>query len=263
MITWTPTINPISLETGKYARFKRIVKGKHDKYIKNFARAIKKYNKPVWIRPFHEINATFFPWSRGWGKFYNPNTGARTTGNDNTPKLYRKAWVRVYNLFQKVGAKKAKFLWTVAKQSCKGCNPYKKYYPPKGRGVFMAGFSNFNWGGFNGRTWNSFEQSMKQPMRNFKQFTKRPIVLAELGTTHLNGPGGQTKSQWLLQGFPRIHKLYPKVKAAVYQHVNNNGQAHGHPNWNLNDPPGSINAYKTLLTKTKFKGKVNKKGKVY
>lgn len=259
MITWTPTINPMSRETGKYARFKNIIKGTHDKYIRKFARAAKKYGKPVWLRPFHEINASFFPWTRGWGKFYNPATGARTTKNDNNPKKYKKAYVRIYNIFRKVGAKNVKFLWTVAKQSCK-CNPYKKYYPPKG--VFMAGFSNFNWGGFNGRSWATMQQTMKQPMRAFKQFTKKPIILAELGTTHLNGPQGQTKRDWLAAGYPALYKAHPNVQAVIYQHVSNNNQSHQHPNWNLNDPPGSIVAYKNLLKQTKFKGRVNNKGRV-
>lgn len=262
MITWTPTINPIAKETGKYARFRNIVKGKHDKYIKKFARQIKSYGKPVWLRPFHEINASFFPWTKGWGKFYNPKTGVRDIKNDNNPKKYKKAWQRVYNLFQKVGAKNAKFLWTVAKESCKGCNPYKVWRPKTQQQYFMAGFSTFNWGGFNGRPFASFVQGMKQPMKNFKQFNSKPIIVAELGTTHLTSPSGETKSDWLTAGYPAVRSRYPKVKAVIYQHVSNHGAAHGHPSWDLDDPKGSINAYKNLLKNKKFQGRVNKKGQV-
>ena len=51
MITWTPTSLPLAKETGKYARFKRIVKGKHDRYIKRFARQIKDYGGVVHTMP--------------------------------------------------------------------------------------------------------------------------------------------------------------------------------------------------------------------
>ena len=258
MITWTPTINPITKETGKYARFKRIAKGKHDKYIKSFARDIKRYGKPVWLRFAHEINASLFPWSKGWGMFYNPLSKQRDIPNDNNPKQFKKAYVRIYNIFQKLNVNNARFMWTVAKESCSGCNPYKKWYPNKG--VHYAGFSDFNWGNFNGRSWSTFMQSMKQPMKNFKQFTRKPIVVAELGTTQFVGPNNQTKADWLAQGYPAVRKAYPNVKAVIYQHTDSG--VHGHPNWDLNDPPGSINAYKNLLKKTKFQGKVNKKGYV-
>ena len=57
-----------------------------------------------------------------------------------------------------------------------------------------------------------------------------------------------------------MRKAHSNVQAVIYQMTDST--VHGHPNWDLNDPPGSINAYKDLLKQKKFRGKVNKKGYV-
>jgi hypothetical protein len=82
MVTWLPFKPPLKQETGYYSRFKNIAAGKHDRYIRAWARQARKFNKPVLLRFAHEFNAKFFPWSVGWGKFYNTTTGERTLKND-------------------------------------------------------------------------------------------------------------------------------------------------------------------------------------
>jgi endoglucanase len=263
MVTWMPLgPPPLASETGKYSRWVRINHGKHNKYIKSWARAAKKHGQPILLRFAHEANGHYFPWADGWGKFTDPDTGERTVNNDNSVRKFKKAWRRVYKLFQQVGAKNVKFVWTVAKHSCAGgCNPYKKWYPGNNY-VDYVGFSTFNWGGFHGRPWETFDKGLKQPIRNFGKFTKKPVILAELGTSDKLGPNGETKADWIKQGYPAVYKQYHNVKAIVYEDVDLTGAPSGHPNWSVSTAQAPINAYKSIAKQERFKGKVNKRGKI-
>ena len=258
MLTWSPVKPPFNRETGEFSRFQRIASGKHDTYIRNFARRAKKVGGPVFLRFAHEINVRYFPWTEHWGKFYDPATGERSRNNDNNPTKFKKAWKRVYNIFQRVGARNVKFLWTVARETCRGCNPYDEWYPGD-KFVHYIGFSSFNWGSHFGGTYTSFMHGIKQPMQKLT-FTKKPIIIAELATTDEEREPGYGKPEWLWEGYHAVYRNYPRIKAIVYQNVD---LAHlGHPNWSLYSPAAALPKYQQIASKSLFKGRVNNKGQI-
>lgn len=236
-----------------HARFRNIANGQFDGYIENWARAAKRLpkrngRKPiVLVRFAHEINGSYFPWTIG-----NPLCG-------NTIRDYKRAWRRVHNLMRnKVGAKNVKLVWTVAKKGCPGgCNPYKAYYPGN-RYVQFVGFSSFNWGNhFPTRTWTPMARGISQLMTMFKQFTKKPVIIAELATNefgHPSKPPDEAKYDWILKGYQAVYSKYPNIKAIVYLHEDL--RRVNHPDWRINSTPGGMDAYRQLITTTvKFAGR--------
>ena len=225
-----------------HARFRKIKNGKFDGYIKAWARAAKKSRVTVLVRFAHEINGRYFPWTIG--------------SCGNTVKDYKAAWKRVYNITRnKIGAKNVKFVWTVAKRSGGGKNPYKAFYPGDAY-VQYAGFSNFNWGAAKDN-WQTMVQGVKPVMSWFKKFTKKPVIIAELGTNQLGGPTADPavdKPAWLLQGYAAVYKTYPQIKAIVY--LNEDLRGVGHPDWSLNEPdPEAMDAYTELVNQLRFRGR--------
>ena len=231
-----------------HARFSKIANGQFDGYIMNWARAAKRLpkrngRKPmVLLRFAHEINGTYFPWTVG--------------SCGNTIRDYKRAWRRVHNLMRnKVGAKNIKFVWTVAKRPCPGgCNPYKAFYPGH-RYVQFVGFSSFNWGNhFPTRKWTPMARSVSHPMKNFKQFTKKPVIIAELATNDQGGPTGVPsvdKPEWIINGYQAVYSKYPNIKAIVYLHEDLSRV--NHPDWSLHSP-GAMAGYEQVVANWKFTG---------
>lgn len=239
MVFWEP-VKRQGLCTD-HARFKKIKNGKFDGYIKNWARGAKKSKTKILLRFAHEINGRYFPWTIG--------------SCGNKVKDYKAAWKRVHHLVRnKVGAKNVKFVWTVAKKSSTGGNPYKRFYPGKAY-VQFVGFSSFNWGS-QGK-WLSMVQGVKPVMKWFKQFTSKPVIIAELGSNQNGGPASDTsvdKPSWIRKGYVATYKTYPQIKAIVY--LNEDLRGVGHPDWSLNSPnPEAMEAYKDIVNDARFKGR--------
>ena len=240
MVFWEP-VQRQGLCTD-HARFKKIKNGKFDGYVKSWARAAKKTKTKILVRFAHEINGRYFPWTVG------------TCGN--TVKDYKAAWKRVHNLVRnKVGAKNVKFVWTVAKKSSTGSNPYKRFYPGNSY-VQFVGFSSFNWGSQG--TWLPMVKGVKPVMKWFKQFTSKPVIIAELGSNQNGGPENDTsvdKPDWIRNGYVATYKTYPQIKAIVY--LNEDLRGVGHPDWSLNSPdPEAMEAYKDIVNDARFKGRL-------
>ena len=220
-----------------HARFKKIKNGKFDKYIKNWARAAKLSKTTILLRFAHEINGKYFPWTIG------------SCGNTVTD--YKAAWKRVHNIFKnKVKAKNVKFVWTVAKQVAGGKNPYKRFYPGN-QYVQFVGFSTFNWGAAG--NWTPMANGVGPVMKWLKKFTKKPVVIAELGTNGFGGPTGTPatdKPKWIREGYVATYNKFPQIKAIVY--LNEDLRGVGHPDWSLDHlVPQSMDAYEWVLNKKK------------
>jgi hypothetical protein len=97
MITWEPWRPPPlgSKDQGKrQPAFTNasIAAGRHDRYIRAFARSISEYRKPVLLRYAHEFPGDWYPWS-------------------NNAAEYKRAWRRIHRLFRREGARNAQFVW--------------------------------------------------------------------------------------------------------------------------------------------------------
>jgi hypothetical protein len=250
LVAWTPVKGaPIQTEDGRYSRYRNILAGKHDDYIRRWARDAKAFGGPVLVRFAHEMNGTYFPWGTEHGDFF----GGRN--NDNTPRVFRAAWRYVVKKFRKVGATKVRFVWTPSRVSRR--RSYTPWYPG-GKWVHYVGFSDFNWGTHFSRTkCQTFVQGISMHMAKFSRFTSRPVVIAELGTTP-QVCDGLTKPEWIRTGYRAVARRYPRIKAIVYQNVD---LAHlDHPDWSLNTPREAIDAYGDVAASGQFQGRVSRRG---
>jgi hypothetical protein len=102
IIYWQPT-DPSDPGRGRYERLRRIVMGKHDTYIRDWARAAKAYGGPVVVRFAHEMNGNWFPWS--------------LLNFDNSPATFQAAWRHIVRQFRAVGARNCPSLHSV--QRCR------------------------------------------------------------------------------------------------------------------------------------------------
>lgn len=229
MIMWQPT-GP-GYEDGRY-KLAKINKGNHDAYITEWARDAKAWGGKILLRFAHEMNGYWFPW--GIDQF------------NNTPEKFRQAWIHIWNIFDSVGAKNVKFVWSPMKP-CNGCASYSSLYPGD-RYVKFASFSAFNWGEPN--KWKGMVKTFTGAMDALAQVTSKKVVVGETASSRYGGD----KADWILNGYPAVYDAFPKLKAIVY--FNLDMRFVNQPNWLLTDPAGALDAYRTTLSKAKFQGAI-------
>jgi hypothetical protein len=235
VIWWQPT-NPSNPLSGAFSRYKRILSGKHDAYITQWAREAKKASiasgLPIIIRFAHEATGPWFPW--GIGRF------------DNTTDNYKRAWRYVVKRFARVGARPhVRFLWSHLK-------PREKAYPGDAY-VDYVGFTVLNFGKFPRHNWRTMKNQVRARVAMAAKFTKKPIILPEVASGHRGG----NKARWLKSGYLDAYQLR-RIKGIVYLDSNQPMLEINHPDWRLIKPSdlSAQKMYGTLAANPKFKGKI-------
>jgi len=104
-ISWEPDKIPLT----------EIVNGSWDSYLILWAETIRNRGVPVYVRMAHEMNGLWYSWSQ------------------EGPGLYKEAWRHVWEVFQAVGAKNARFVWSPDGMIGKPINEWEKsvvkWYP--------------------------------------------------------------------------------------------------------------------------------------
>jgi beta-mannanase len=181
------------------------------------------------------MNGYWFPW--GMERF------------DNTPERFKKAWWRIYNIFRGpggVGATNVKFVWSPI-APCGRCASYSSLYPGDSY-VQFASFSAFNWG--TPKPWKSMVTKFRPAMDALAGVTSKKVIVAETGSSTAGG----SQAAWVREGYRAAYKRWPKIKAIVY--FNLDMRFADQPDWRLTYASGSLGEYRTLLTKTKFQGRL-------
>lgn len=98
LITWEPWAPPpIGTQNQGTAqpRFsnRSIAAGRHDRYIRRFAKSLARYGRTVHLRIAHEFPGQWYPWSID-------------------PESYRRSWRRIHLIFRRSGASNVRFVWS-------------------------------------------------------------------------------------------------------------------------------------------------------
>jgi beta-mannanase len=202
MITWEPWRKParsvVSAREPAY-RLDRIASGAFDAYIRRWARAAAAYGEPILLRPMHEMNGNWYPWS--------------VETNGNSPRLYVEAWRRVVRIFRAERATNVSFVWTInsfAGLSGSGTN-LQSFYPGKSY-VDWVSATGFNWGKSHPwNAWRTFDEVFGTTYHALLRFHK-PIMLSEVGTSSVGGDA----SRWIRASLRTLPSRYPAVKAVVW-----------------------------------------------
>jgi hypothetical protein len=182
-----------------------VASGYYDSYFKQFFEESIDYQNrggntdPVWFRPMSEMNGgwTFGPDGPAWG---------------GDPLNFRRAWRRMVNIAQQVGAAdKHIFLWAPNGISYPddAWNQPVEYYPGD-QYVDWVGLSLYPQGD------NPYPSSIIQPF--YSQFSYKPMMISE---GSLIEKDGLDKVQWVNDWFDMQYN-FPMIKAIVWFHTPSN-----------------------------------------
>ena len=233
MIWWEP-VDPRNLGSPKFSRHRNITRGDHDEYIRSFARDAKRFGRTVILRFAHEPNGRYFPWS-----IYR---------FDNSKRTFIAAWRHVHRIFQRVGAKNVRFVWSVNKKRCPGgCNPYRSVFPGD-RYVDIIGFSGHNWGASKGR-WVPMYKGIRRVARQLRTISRKPMMIAELGTASEGG----NKAAWIRRGYRMTYLRLPYIKSIIY--LDADLRSIGHPDWSISSHRNVQAVFSDMASMPRFRVK--------
>ena len=202
MVSWEPWLKPknaVQAPTQRRGLLRQIASGRHDLYIRRWARDARAYGKPILLRFMHEMNGNWYPWS--------------VNINGNTPAAFRAAWRHVHDIFTREGATNVG--WVLSVESFAGGAPTPRkqldhFYPGRNY-VDWVGLSGFNWGGGPRRVL-SYERVFRRAYDVVKGYGK-PIILAETGTASADPVTAPT---WVRDALRSTPTRFPRVKALVW-----------------------------------------------
>ena len=218
MITWeacnTVRGGPCQTTTANEYSDANIARGFFDQYIRAWAQGAKAWGKPFLLRPMHEMNGNWYPWSTGAN---NPN--------HNTPDDYIAAWKHVHAIFDAVGVSNAMWVW-----SPNAGLPLAADYPGDDVVDWVA-LDGYNWGSLQGG-WTSFRELFEGSYTEMLALTHKPLMIAETGCA----PGD--KANWIDRAFLEdVPTRFPNVRAVVWFDMNKE------TDWRVNSDPASLAAW--------------------
>lgn len=202
LITWEPWRKPhgsVSAPKQRRGLLREIADGRHDAFVRRWARDAKAYGQPMLLRFMHEMNGDWYPWAVGI--------------NGNTPAAYKAAWRRVWMIFRREGATNVGWVFSVESFAGGAPTPRSKYnrYYPGDRYVDWIGMSGFNWANERFGGWLSFDRVFGRAYNVVKSFDK-PIMLGEIGVVS----GDSRTAGWVRDALRYAPKRYPRIKAMVW-----------------------------------------------
>jgi len=181
---WEPNAGP---EQPRYA-LSRIADGQFDAFIARFARGLRDLHDTIYMRPMHEMNGNWYPWSG--------------TVNGNSAELYKQAWIRMHDIFRAEGATNVRWVFAPINEDwpITDANRLERYYPGRSY-VDVLAVDGYNWGAtkpnFGG--WRSFKTTFSSVYRRLKRLGPQPIWIAEVGSAIEGG----NKAAWIKDMFSR------------------------------------------------------------
>ncbi|MBI5231039.1 MAG: hypothetical protein HY876_02615 [Coriobacteriales bacterium] len=210
----------------------KIARGDHDALLRRFARDAKTFNKPVWVRLFHEMNGNWYPWGG--------------TVNSNRPEDFKPAWRHVHDVFAQEGATNIQMVWCVNMDSINADrdlnsseNEIRDYWPGSGYVDYMA-IDGYNIGTGTGGKWRTFRELFDDPYAKVSALsTSTPIFVAETGCS----TNGGDKPAWIDTMFRAIPKYFPRIVGVSWFHAKQyvNGYTR---DWRVTSTPDALAAFR-------------------
>lgn len=140
-----------------------IADGHHDDYVDRWAGAIADYAAPVLLRPMHEFNGNWYPWS-------------------HDPAAFTDAWRHLRTRFDRAGADNVIWVWSYQPGACEGLSAWRdrvSHYWPGEEYVDVLGMSMVRFlTGAN--SVGSYMRYLQAANRRFR----RPTMITEANVAH-------------------------------------------------------------------------------
>ena len=181
----------------------KVIHGRYDRYIQEFARSVAAWGHPFFLRFNWEMNGDWFPWSEGV--------------NGNRRGQFVAAWRHVHDIFTSVGASNATWVW------CPNIDRDKKLRGlyPGDRYVDWTCLDGYNWGTrWSWARWKSFRAVYAKSYAAVRKIAPhKPMMFGETASTDIGG----SKAAWIKEMFSSLPKRFPKVRALIWFEVNDRG----------------------------------------
>jgi beta-mannanase len=194
VVTWEPwyAIDKKGID------YDAVLSGDADSYIRDFAGKLKRINRPVVLRFAHEMNGDWYPWS------------ASRIGAGKYIAVYR--YIR--NIFDGVGAKNVKWMFSINSEDVPKENNYMDCYPGDEH-VDFVGLDGYNWGNIKPWSrWMSFNEIFQKRYHEIAAHFNKPIIISEFSTTSSGG----NKSAWIREAMSDIKEM-KNIKAFILFNV--------------------------------------------
>lgn len=223
------------LEVGWLPEFttaESIAKGSHDAFLKKWLTDCAKRNEKIWLRPMNEFNGS-------WTFYNSTTTNGRYGGN---PKEFRRAWRRMYNIAEQVGATGDNqiFVWSPNLPSYPQTqeNRFQAYYPGHNY-VDWVGASCYN----NGTT----PVTLLDAWYN-EYATRKPLMIVEGGSTEEYT--ATPKPQWTTALYEALQTKYPQIKAMIW--FNPQGGGADQSDLRIDSSQKALEAYQKAIAPSYF-----------
>jgi cellulose synthase (UDP-forming) len=192
-ITWEPWDRTGDLAKQPDYTLASIIRGRHDAYIRSWARGMRRYGKPVLLRFGQEMNGSVYPWAEAT--------------NGNRPGQYARAWRHMHDIFTAEGATNVRWVW------CAKTGRIVAAQYPGDRYVDIVALSGFNggtvlpWGG-----WRTFADAFNAPLQALRRLAPhKPVQISEVGTVEAGG----SKARWIKQMFDYV-ETHPSIRSVLW-----------------------------------------------
>ncbi len=171
-----------------------IAAGMYDDYIRSWARGVSDFHRPVYMRPFPEMNGDWTDWN-------------------GDPEGLVRAWIRITAIFREEGAHNAFWVWSpnVTDDPRTEANRMEHYFPGPAY-VDVLALDGFNWGTTRESGWRSAEEVFRTGYDRIAALARRPIWFAEIGSTDEGGD----KAQWVRDLLLNAYSWFPRLTAIVW-----------------------------------------------
>jgi hypothetical protein len=197
LITWEPWALTGEAWQPAYS-LASIASGAHDDYVRSWARGLRALGGgPVYLRPMHEMNGDWYPWSGG------------VPGG--SPEAYVAAWRHLRAVFDSEGVSNVRWVWCPLADDVAGVDRFEAFYPGDAF-VDVLCLDGYNWGSsfpqYGG--WREPDAIFADAYRRLTRLGPQPVWLGEVGSA----PEGGDKAAWVASLL--ASDRYPRVDAVVW-----------------------------------------------
>jgi len=222
-----------SVSEGKDPKFalSKVIHGRYDHYIREFARSAAAWGHPFFLRFNWEMNGNWFPWSEGV--------------NGNRRGEFVAAWRHVHDIFTSVGATNATWTW------CPNIDRDKRLRQlyPGNRYVDWTCLDGYNWGTrWSWSRWHPFKRTYAKSYTAVRKVAPgKPMMIGEVASTDYGG----SKPAWIKEMFSALPRMFPKVRAFIWFEVNDRGT-----HWPIESSPSVTRAFAQGIRNPSYLGNI-------
>lgn len=231
VVDWTPWDSRAGREQTDF-QLRDVIDGRYDDYIRQWAAAAAAWGHPFFVRPYHEMNGTWYPWSE--------------RRNGNHAGEFVQAWRHIHDLTEAAGATNITWVWSPNDVQGLDGIPLKQLYPGDDY-VDWMGFSSYNWGvtAADGDRWREFRTAIPETYAQLQAIAPaKPIMITELGSSEVGG----SKSAWITDALGRqLPGGFPAIKAIVWWN-----QAADGGDWPIESSSASNAAFRSAIGRTVY-----------